>query len=186
VILTFIRWIARQYDRIGLKRLRVGTLGDVVVERYMLLGYGGGYDGIGHRFPNILLHHWVDRVDDLYLHNHGRWALSIVLSGGYRENFVTLARVRSRWSVQILPPRRLHKVTDILPDTWTLFIVGPWQGETCVMTEEGTITRSQACARDSSGLTGVHRDTPELRRRIWIRRQVVARSASMRANREAI
>ena len=61
-----------------------------------------------------------------------KWALSLVLVGGYieerRNRFVpwmVVRRVLRPWSFNFLRPRDFHRVDLIDGEAWTLFLVGP-------------------------------------------------------------
>ncbi len=59
------------------------------------------------------------------LHNHPRASLGFVLSGGYDQVTQTgFQRIR-RWHVNLLRLHTFHRIVDVRPNTWTLFVGGP-------------------------------------------------------------
>jgi hypothetical protein len=75
--------------------------------------------------------HCFHRSDDAgELHSHPwRWAVSLVLRGGYSEerrvgNSVERRLVRP-WSFNLLTRRDFHRVDLLDGEAWTLFLVGP-------------------------------------------------------------
>jgi hypothetical protein len=88
----------------------------------------------------IYLHHFHRSDEDRELHNHPwRWAISLILSGGYIEERKTnvpkgwpLVHQRTRKMVfapgdlNTITSKDFHKVELIgAEETWTLFVVGP-------------------------------------------------------------
>lgn len=82
----------------------------------------------------IYLHRFVRRDAERHVHNHPwRWALSLVLAGLYIEELAThddpacgyqVKHRRVAWWNWISPTTR-HRIFDVEPETWTLFITGP-------------------------------------------------------------
>jgi hypothetical protein len=79
----------------------------------------------------IYLHRFHRDDDELELHNHPwRWAVSIVLVGGYIEerrgkNDVVRVRIVRPWRINFIRAEDFHRVDLIEQDAWTLFFVGP-------------------------------------------------------------
>lgn len=79
----------------------------------------------------VYIHRFHRGDDDLALHNHPwKWAVSIVLAGGYREELRTaddrvVTRVVRPGDVNVIRHETFHRVDLIENDAWTLFIAGP-------------------------------------------------------------
>jgi hypothetical protein len=104
------------------------------------------------RRVNFMLHHFHRGDEDRELHNHPwRWALSIILAGGYLEERRVLARGRKQpcqtcrdgasTSCYVIKMRKVrpgrvnliraddfHRVQLLGPDCWSLFVAGPKTG----------------------------------------------------------
>ena len=82
---------------------------------------------------NIFLHRFHRGDDDTALHNHPwRWAVSLVLVGGYSEerrrgNDVDRREVRPL-SLNIIRANDFHRVDLLEHDCWSLFVAGPRAG----------------------------------------------------------
>jgi len=78
----------------------------------------------------LYLHCFHRSDDDGALHNHPwRWAVSLVLKGGYSEerrvgDMVVRRRVEP-WTINFLTHDTFHRVDLVRGDAWTLFLVGP-------------------------------------------------------------
>lgn len=83
----------------------------------------------------VYLHRFLTADGERHLHDHPwAWSASLLLAGGYREECMRLVdgydgpRTRERL---IRAPRLnligagFHRIAEVLPGTWTLFIVGP-------------------------------------------------------------
>ncbi|MDU4254486.1 hypothetical protein [Pseudomonas sp.] len=73
----------------------------------------------------LYLHELMPRPADMAMHNHPWHAVSVVLTGGYREERLcagleTIER-EVRW-FNWLQPERFHRITHTTPGTWTLVI----------------------------------------------------------------
>lgn len=96
-------------------------------------------------FFRIFLHRFHQPDPDRDVHNHPWRALSVIIRGGYTELVVpdairdgrgVIASVRDqyavtqwgRWWPKInqLKEHEYHRITDILPGTWTLVFGGPY------------------------------------------------------------
>ena len=138
-----VRWIAA---RLSPPRRIYGQSGvDVYLSRWYLTArptmpdgsepfdnYGNPREGIV--WPSsrcaIYLHRFHRSDEDRALHNHPwRWALSLVLVGGYSEE----RRIGDRVVRRLVRPLRFnwighdtyHRVDLIEDDAWSIFIVGP-------------------------------------------------------------
>jgi hypothetical protein len=105
---------------------------------YNITGQAGGEDPYITRtlFPRVagirpMLHQIHRPDDDMWCHNHPwKWAYSLILSGGYTEG-----REQPRGALELIDYRpgdinriqadTFHRITHVLPDTWTLLFVGP-------------------------------------------------------------
>jgi hypothetical protein len=81
----------------------------------------------------LFLHRFHRSDDDRALHNHPwRWAFSLILTGGYREERRVGDRVvridRKPGTVVRLSPEEFHRVDLHEQDAWSLFLAGPKVG----------------------------------------------------------
>lgn len=93
--------------------------------RYCIWGW---HPGLEEKFPFSVYLHRIHQPDaDEALHNHPwEWAVSVVLRGGYLEELPTGERVpRNEGSIRVLRSSDYHRIAEVQPDTWTLFLVGP-------------------------------------------------------------
>lgn len=95
--------------------------------------YGNVRPGVleRERFCSVFLHRFHRGDDDLALHNHPwRWAISLVLAGGYLEERRTEdggveRRVVRPGSINIIRDSTYHRVDLIDSECFSLFIAGP-------------------------------------------------------------
>jgi hypothetical protein len=85
---------------------------------------------VASRRPQVYLHRFFRSDHDGELHSHPwKWAVAIILAGGYREERRFLDRVisleRRPGSVVVLRGDDFHRVDLIEDESWSLFIVGP-------------------------------------------------------------
>ena len=82
----------------------------------------------------LYLHHFHRSDADLELHNHPwRWAVSLVLAGGYSEErrvedgdgWRVARRRLGPWRLNFLTADTFHRVDLLERDAWTIFLVGP-------------------------------------------------------------
>lgn len=127
------------------KRLRlraIGTPEGDYLRRHAAKGFLGGWmPGDGPREVSAYLHHFLRPDGDRELHNHPwKWAVSVVLAGGYTEerfaypeladtdkgmSMVVKRRLRFL-SINFLRGADYHRVAELHgKETWTLFIAGP-------------------------------------------------------------
>jgi len=89
----------------------------------------------------LRLHHFVRGDQDRELHSHPWYGVSLILLGGYREEYretdhdplgVPTHRVRERsygpLSVNVITPETFHRVDLIERDAWTIFLSSPQRG----------------------------------------------------------
>lgn len=95
--------------------------------------------GLCHdRFGGFYVHHIAGPDPGIDLHDHPWWFASIVLSGGYSEKeertiaaelYPTVCtgvpRFWRRWSIHKMPLVVAHRITHVLPGTWTFVLRGP-------------------------------------------------------------
>ena len=98
----------------------------------------------------VFLHRIYKPDADRHLHNHP-WpnAVGIVLRGGYAETRSScnplLAYYYGSWGdcndgrVNVLYPWTYHRITRVLPNTWTLFIAGRRSREWGFLTPDGHV-----------------------------------------------
>jgi hypothetical protein len=106
------------------------------VDRYGLIGAGltdGGLDGFVSRWLGVNV--WLQRIwradGDRHMHDHP-WnvAGSLILSGGYSEARAQhtsehgFLRVCLAFAINLLPAGVYHRIVDVRPRTWTLFVTG--------------------------------------------------------------
>lgn len=92
----------------------------------------------------LWLHRFVRDDSERHVHDHPWTALSLILTGGYTEQvatLVTMGRAPARTTlamrqhdrrapgINLIGAQRLHRITSVQPDTWTLMIVGPRHGK---------------------------------------------------------
>lgn len=134
---TWLRLLAAVAAR--LQSREIGRETDArYVTRYRLWGWLPGRPRGGR--TNCYLHRIWTHDADPAPHNHPwSWAVAIVLSGGYREyrphgplwagprdqQGLPMARHLRFGSCNVIRADDYHRITSVLPDTWTLFITGP-------------------------------------------------------------
>jgi hypothetical protein len=98
--------------------------------KYLVWQSSEGKDSV-----RVHLHRFVRSDEDRELHNHPwRWAVSLVLAGGYREERRVLAgdtvyrRRVSPGSVNVITNWTYHRVDLLDEECWTLFVSGPVVG----------------------------------------------------------
>jgi hypothetical protein len=112
--------------------------GSLYMERYWLRSYSAG----GRWAARV--HHIATPDLDRHMHDHPWDFVSIVLRGGYKElrplsidpafdgdEERSYLVDRRPGSIVLRLSTDRHRVVDVLPDTWTLFITGPkrqWWG----------------------------------------------------------
>lgn len=94
--------------------------------------------------PFMYLHLIAQADDDRHLHNHPWvWARSLILRGGYLENFHDQPRTgwtwRTRGSWVKLGSSLYHRIALVEPGTWTLFVSGPRTQSWGFMTSKGHV-----------------------------------------------
>lgn len=83
----------------------------------------------------IYLHKFLTADGERHLHDHPwRWSFSLVLAGGYLEEVmrhvdgytgpVVGIELRKAPCLNVTG-RGFHRIASVVPDTWTLFVVGP-------------------------------------------------------------
>jgi hypothetical protein len=125
-----LEWIASKMHLREIYRLAPGDY----LHRF---GFTKFVDGpAGHR---RYLHHFLAEDDEGH-HNHPwKWSFSIVLRGGYTEeyfdsrydmlfNIPVLSKRRVRW-FNFIGPTKYHRITELHGDTWTLFFCGGLTGK---------------------------------------------------------
>ncbi len=173
--------IAKLLTKLKRKDLRITRLGEVFIERYY--PFIIAREGWRFKMPNVFFQHFNSEIEDEFVHDHGRWCLSIILRGGYTDIRADRTRIRRRWSVDTLRYDEFHQVVDILPDTWTLFFVGRARQEYRMKlpNTDTLINRSTNRAADKQGLVGTHPETPELLAQIKKRQKAMARLKKLRS-----
>jgi hypothetical protein len=77
----------------------------------------------------VRLHHFLRGDENHALHDHPWWNITVVLSGGYSEltNDVFTEGPRDTGDVVCRSASSAHRLVDVRPHTWTLFLHGWWQ-----------------------------------------------------------
>jgi hypothetical protein len=109
-------------------RVITGEGGDPYLYKFLVWQSGEGRDTW-----RVHLHRFVRSDADRELHNHPwRWAVSLILAGGYREEYRTVeAKPQVAWqtkrpgSINVVLPSTFHRVDLLEHDCWTLFVSGP-------------------------------------------------------------
>lgn len=144
MIIRFLLWLARHTPP---HVITTRDVGEPYLTRYFLTRQSYKTEGMGQsenapRF-GLYLHHFHRGDDGAELHNHPwRWAVSLVLRGGYSEErrafkampvpggsvwrAVVVRRTVRPGAINFLTARDFHRV-DLLDaeGAWTLFLVGP-------------------------------------------------------------
>lgn len=96
--------------------------GDPYLERYHIASLFGF---------KIWLHRFIRNDSERHLHNHPWHALSVILTGGYRE-IVALKGYRNwdivdykRGNLNVIRANKTHRILQVDPDTWTLILRAP-------------------------------------------------------------
>lgn len=172
--------IAEFYRRRGRKALRLSTWFDVFVERYYPLGYGMPRDdGTFDRraaWPNVFIHCFAEQLDE-FAHDHGRWAVSVIMSGGYEEWRPRWKRWRTRrpGNVTFQAYDEPHLIKNLEPDTWTLFAVGPFVRPYLIYRPDQVVSREEMVENGERALTSLLPETPALLRKMEFRQRAKAR-----------
>lgn len=90
----------------------------------------------GARF-GVYVHQFFRPDADRDVHDHPWWFGTLVLRGGYLEQVADdpsgLFEDRSRWCLRggahTMPLASAHRIVQVLPETWTLLLVGRKVGE---------------------------------------------------------
>lgn len=84
----------------------------------------------------VFIHHIPSGDHDRYMHTHPwRWAVSLILRGGYTEirrspgSVCQQWRSHPRWAIVSWCERTTHRILSVDPGTYTLFIAGPRTGK---------------------------------------------------------
>ena len=85
---------------------------------------------IGHwRGWRLYLHRFLTPDGERWLHDHPFDGFAMVLTGGYIEEVLpelgAEPRVYQRRWLNRIPRAKFHRISSVLPDTWTLFAHGP-------------------------------------------------------------
>lgn len=96
--------------------------GDPYLERYHIASMFGF---------KIWLHRFIRNDSERHLHNHPWHALSVILTGGYRE-IVALDGYRNMDiidhnapSINVIKASKTHRILQVEPNTWTLILRAP-------------------------------------------------------------
>lgn len=125
MIARFLGWLVR---RLKVRRIEAED-GLLYLERARLRGWMPD-DRRDVRW-SLYLHRFHRPDLDRALHNHPwKWAVSLVLAGGYTEEYLDskgAQRVRRLrpWRLNILTQNSFHRITELHGEVWTLFLTGP-------------------------------------------------------------
>jgi hypothetical protein len=102
--------------------------GIIISDKYMLFKPGVHmYDGSNFwkKLPDVHIHIWQHNEGlKEFPHHHGRNSYSFILSGGYLEKINGVANERRRFSFGFLKYDTPHDISNILPGTVTIFVIG--------------------------------------------------------------
>ena len=133
-------WLIRRAKRTPYTHIVSPENGKLYMERYWLFNpYAPESSGDGNWFPiSIRLHHIVRPDQDRHLHDHPWNARTVILAGGYTEvrpinptseyPYDTEYHHRSAGYTGRLRFGEYHRIIDVEPGTWTLFITGRKRG----------------------------------------------------------
>lgn len=80
------------------------------------------------RWPNVYLHHILAPDRGFDKHDHPAWSITIVLRGGFFEVLGLGFDLRIRWNgpgaIRFRRATEPHRIADVEPDTWTLWMRG--------------------------------------------------------------
>jgi hypothetical protein len=184
MLAKIIRKFADFLERLDRKDIRVIRTGQVIFERYYFLPWTGR--GSSFKYPNVVLHHMIEPDGEFNWHDHGRNCISIILTGGYDDQRVDkdgkkYVLKRRAPSISFFHYDTLHTVSNVLPDTWTIFLVGREKKDVLfagdLVSGQRSI-RKDAEALDGTQLTGLRQVTPELLARIKRRQAAVTKLLS--------
>lgn len=121
---------------------RITHCGDDYLHRFYLLGRKPGWaqDAVLGFLPfTVYLHHFIRADADEELHTHPwRWSRSHILRGGYLEEVLLnpgeageqiIERMLRAGEVNKISSSTVHRISHLIGDTWTLFIVGERTGD---------------------------------------------------------
>lgn len=145
ILIRFLLWLSRRTP----PRVITGRGNDTkYLTQYFLTQGSPATEGMDRHAADapkwgLYLHHFHRSDDDGALHSHPwRWAVSLVLKGGYIEERRFIARTEDPpdyavevfshmvkpWSLNRLTYRDFHRVDLHNGDCWSLFLVGPLVG----------------------------------------------------------
>jgi len=150
MIRRFLTWLSRRFPE---RVIPTREGGDPYLSRFYLFGgprnFKGAFDAAGEptvdvewkELPfNLYLHKFHRGDDDQALHRHPwRWAVSLILAGGYSEERRVLAdrsllpphcyaverREVRPWTLNFIRGDDFHRVDLLEEDCWSLFLAGP-------------------------------------------------------------
>ena len=118
------QWVDKIMIRSGRKLLVVDWKYNIIVYKYCLLFKEKQGD---FKWFNIYIHNFVDDAwtAEETTHSHGGDSYSFVLKGGYTEQYDNRIIERTRFSFNRVKYPLKHRIVSALPNTWTIFAVGP-------------------------------------------------------------
>ena len=113
-------WLMRYTKNKPMRLIEIN--GEPYLERYHVASLFGF---------KIWLHRFIRNDSERHLHNPPWHALSVILTGGYRE-IVALKGYRNwdiidykRGQVNLIKADKTHRILQVDPNTWTLMLVSP-------------------------------------------------------------
>lgn len=77
---------------------------------------------------NVYLHRIHREDKDRHLHNHPwPWAFAYILRGGYQEQRASGYHIYKAGDKNDLTGDIYHRIVTVRPNTWTLFVCGPYE-----------------------------------------------------------
>jgi len=108
---------------------RIARNGAPYLDRYFV----SGYPRVVGAQASLYLHHFHASDASDQVHSHPwRWSMSLILSGGYREQRCLpdgqrVVREYRPGDLNVLRADDRHRIDLLGPDCWTLFLAGPYE-----------------------------------------------------------
>jgi hypothetical protein len=119
-------WLDAYMTRNKKKLLLVDFYGDVILVRYTPFHHEETMQSIvtTSKRPAPYVHHFLklESPDGPSKHSHVGTTFSFIFNGGYRESYKGRVIHRKRFSINVVRWPEVHKILDVDPNTWTLFV----------------------------------------------------------------
>lgn len=121
-----MKWLIKLIKLFYTRYIFFDHKGDICLDRYYLLF--PPLNDFLLRLPNIYYHEFHEKTNYVkeIEHDHARWGISYVISGGYTEskNWRDPTE-RTTGSLAIFKPDTVHRIITTQQNTKSVFIVGP-------------------------------------------------------------